>query len=57
MTDVRGRRRDNPDEMTNTTGGMAFGAASGEPVKAPRSLRVLVADDDQDTVVTLRMLL
>ena len=36
---------------------MAFGVASGESFKAPRSLRVLIADDDRDTVVTLRMLL
>lgn len=32
-------------------------SAKGEPSKAPRSLRVLVADDDQDTVVTLTVLL
>ena len=36
---------------------MAFGSAMGEPSKAPRSLRVLVADDDRDTVITLAMLL
>ena len=36
---------------------MALASATGEPSKAPRSLRVLVADDDQDTVVTLTMLL
>ena len=42
--------------MTNT-GGMALAGATGEPSKAPRSLRVLVADDDQDTVVTLTVLL
>jgi DNA-binding response OmpR family regulator len=36
---------------------MAAGGAMGEPSKAPRSLRVLVADDDQDTVLTLTMLL
>jgi len=29
----------------------------GEPSKAPRSFRVLVADDDRDTVITLTMLL
>ena len=36
---------------------MALASATGEPSKAPRSLRVLVADDDQDTVATLTMLL
>ena len=36
---------------------MAFGSAMGEPSKAPRSFRVLVADDDRDTVITLTMLL
>jgi len=29
----------------------------GGPSKAPRSLRVLIADDDPDTVITLTMLL
>lgn len=32
-------------------------AAGSGPSKAPRSLRVLVADDDQDTVLTLSVLL
>jgi len=36
---------------------MAFVSAMGEPSKAPRSFRVLVADDDRDTVITLTMLL
>ncbi len=36
---------------------MAFASAMGEPSKAPRSFRVLVADDDRDTVITLTMLL
>ena len=36
---------------------MALASAGGEASKAPRALRVLVADDDQDTVVTLTMLL
>lgn len=40
-----------------TTGGMSFAAADGEPSKAPRALRVLVADDDPDTVATLLVLL
>jgi DNA-binding response OmpR family regulator len=42
--------------MTNKTGGLAT-VTKVEPSKAPRSLRVLVADDDQDTVVTLTVLL
>jgi len=29
----------------------------GDPAKAPRSLRILVADDERDTVLTLMMLL
>lgn len=36
---------------------MAAAAADGEPSKAVRSLRILVVDDDRDTVVTLMMLL
>ena len=36
---------------------MWFAADSREPPKAPRSLRIIVADDDRDTVVTLMMLL
>ena len=36
---------------------MALASAMGEPSKAPRSFRVLVADDDRDTVITLTMLL
>jgi CheY-like chemotaxis protein len=33
------------------------GSDQGEPAKAPRPLRVIVADDDRDTVLTLMMLL
>jgi PleD family two-component response regulator len=29
----------------------------GGPLKAPRSLRILIADDERDTVLTLMMLL
>jgi len=36
---------------------MELASAMGEPSKAPRSFRVLVADDDRDTVITLTMLL
>jgi DNA-binding response OmpR family regulator len=37
---------------------MSFSAASdGEPFRAPRSLRVVVADDDRDTTLTLTTLL
>lgn len=32
-------------------------SGSGEPSKAPRSLRIIVADDDRDTVLSLMMLL
>ena len=36
---------------------MSLAAPGGEPVKAPRTLRVLIADDDADTVATLSVLL
>jgi DNA-binding response OmpR family regulator len=36
---------------------MLFSSEPEEPSKAPRGLRVLVAEDDRDTVVTLTMLL
>jgi DNA-binding response OmpR family regulator len=42
--------------MTNTRG-MLFSSESEEPSKAPRSLRVIVAEDDRDAVVTLMLLL
>jgi len=32
-------------------------SSSGEPSKAPRSLRIIVADDDRDMVLSLMMLL
>jgi DNA-binding response OmpR family regulator len=32
-------------------------SSSGEPGKAPRSLRIIVADDDRDMVLSLMMLL
>ena len=34
-----------------------FSSEEGEPAKVPRPLRILVADDDRDTVLTLMMLL
>lgn len=34
-----------------------FSAAGGEPAKAPRALRVLVAEDHRDTALTLMMVL
>ena len=34
-----------------------FSSDGSEPAKVPRPLRVLVADDDRDTVLTLMMLL
>jgi CheY-like chemotaxis protein len=42
--------------MTNTKG-MLFSGERGEPSKAPRSLRIVVADDDRDAALTLMMLL
>lgn len=42
--------------MTKTRG-MLFSGARAEPSKAPRSLRVLVAEDDRDTVTALTLLL
>jgi CheY-like chemotaxis protein len=33
------------------------GTASSGPVEAPRSLRIIVADDDRDAVLTLMMIL
>jgi CheY-like chemotaxis protein len=36
---------------------MVSGWKGDEPSKAPRSLRILVADDDRDTVLTLMMVL
>lgn len=38
-------------------GGLHPSAGGGEPGKAPRLLRILVADDDRDTVLTLMMVL
>ena len=40
-----------------TTRGTPLSTGRGEPSKAPRSLRVLVADDERDTLLTLMMLL
>ena len=45
------------DTMTNTKGMMFSGTEQGEPYEAPRSLRIIVADDDQDTVLTLMRVL
>lgn len=42
--------------MTNK-GEMVSRQAQGEPAKVPRSLRILVAEDDRDTVLTLMMVL
>jgi DNA-binding response OmpR family regulator len=42
--------------MTDKTGGW-FTADASEPSKAPRALRILVADDDRDAVLTLMMVL
>ena len=42
--------------MTNTRG-MVFSSAENEPAKAPRSLRVLIAEDDRDAALTLMMIL
>lgn len=38
-------------------GRMLFAGARGEPAKALRPLRVLVVDDDRDTVLSLLMLM
>jgi two-component system, OmpR family, response regulator len=46
-----------PDAMTNNPGGMSLAAEGGAAAKATRTLRVLVADDDADTVATLLVLL
>lgn len=43
--------------MTHASGGMSFAAPGGEPGKASRALRVLIADDDADTIATLSVLL
>lgn len=40
-----------------TTRGMQLSGGEGEPSRAARSLRILVADDERDTVLTLLMLL
>ena len=39
------------------TGERPFSSEEGEPANVPRPLRILVADDDRDTVLTLMMLL
>src|SRR5881394_1965981 len=39
------------------SGGLYFSADSAEPSRTPRALRVLVADDERDTVITLTALL
>src|SRR5687767_6104774 len=38
--------------MTNSRG-MLFSSGQAEPANAPRSLRILVCDDDRDTALTL----
>jgi CheY-like chemotaxis protein len=43
--------------MTTNIGGIRPGEGRGEPSKALRSLRILIAEDDRDTVLTLAMLL
>jgi DNA-binding response OmpR family regulator len=42
--------------MTRTRGALSSSAHS-EPAKAPRPLRIIVADDDRDAVLTLAMVL
>lgn len=42
--------------MTNTRE-TPSSSGRGEPSKAPRPLRIVVADDDRDTVLTLKMVL
>ena len=39
------------------TGGSPFTSDGGNPARALRTLRVLIADDDRDSVLTLMMLL
>jgi DNA-binding response OmpR family regulator len=43
--------------VTNTGGTQFSGAGDSEPYKAPRSLRIVIADDDPDMTRTLAMLL
>lgn len=43
--------------MTNTTRGMLLAADDGERSFAPRSLRVIVVDDDRDAALTLALIL
>ncbi|MCA1849533.1 MAG: response regulator, partial [Acidobacteria bacterium] len=43
--------------MTNTRGMLFSAGGEGEPSTAPRSLRIVVADDDHDCVLSLMMLL
>jgi CheY-like chemotaxis protein len=43
--------------MTKIGGALSSDGGQGEPSKAPRSLRIIVADDDRDTVLTLMMVL
>ena len=44
------------DEMTSPKN-MVFSAERSDPSKAPRQLRILIADDDRDSVLTLMMVL
>ena len=43
--------------MTNNKRGMQLSSSQGGESKGPRALRILVADDERDTVLTLVMLL
>ena len=43
--------------MTNTKGAVPAAGADEAPSNAPRALRVLVAEDDRDTALTLMMIL
>ena len=43
--------------MTNTRGTLFSDGGQGEPSKGPRPLRIIVADDDRDAVLTLMMVL
>ena len=43
--------------MTNIRGSFFTDGGQAEPSRAPRSLRIIVADDDRDTVLTLMMVL
>ena len=55
MTNIRGMLFSSGQRGPAT--GIQYSGGQGEPSKAPRSLRILVADDERDTVLTLLMLL